>query len=242
MQQCWSRKSCTEICSADRLLAIRDSLHVVLSSFLFCRYFLQLFGDEAATRPPREANEFIESHNRRATILTDVPQARPPAPPHYVSCGLSHSLPTRRRRYFKCRCGFTPTTSSPVKRAINHPPPSRRHLRLQDPDSRLPGGGTRPTFYGRLFKVFLHFSKRSKMFHLLATILGSQRQKRKKPKIKQGRAAPAAFPFLFLAKWISAARRRPDNPGDARRLLSSRSQRGSSFGTAARRLQRWPSF
>lgn len=151
-------------------------------------------------------------------------------------------LPTRRRRYFKCRCGFTPTTSSPVKRAINHPPPSHRHLRLQDPDSRL-RGGTCPTFYGRLFKVFLHFSKRSKMFHLLATILGSQRQKRrKKPKIKQGRAAPAAFPFLFLAKWISAARRRPDNPADARRLLSSRSQRGSSFGTAARRLQRWPSF
>lgn len=94
-----------------------------------------------------------------------------------------------------------------------------------------------PTFYGRLFKVFLPFSKHSKMFHLLSLILESPKQK-----TTTKNKSPAAFPFLFLAKWISAARHWPDNPGDARRLLSSRSQRGSSFGTAARRLQLWPSF
>lgn len=37
--------------------------------------------------------------------------------------------------------------------------------------------GMCPTFYGRLFKVFLPFSKHSKMFHLLSMILGSKIQK-----------------------------------------------------------------
>lgn len=122
----------------------------------------------AATRPPDEVNEVIDLHNRSATFLIDVPQAPPlgsaprlflrsvPLPPHV--------LPTRRRRYFKCRCGFTPTTSTPVKRAINHPPPSHRHLRLrlQDADSRLRGERVLhfTASYSKCFSIFQNAAKR----------------------------------------------------------------------------------
>lgn len=144
MRQCWSRKSCTEICSADRLLAIRDSLHVVLNSFLI----QQVFSPDFWRRGSNTTSPRGERVHRVAQSEGDDPHGcaaslTPGSAPLLFLRSVSLPppvLPTRRRRYFKCRCGFTPTTSSPVKRAINHPPPSRRHLRLQDPDSRLRGG------------------------------------------------------------------------------------------------------
>lgn len=113
--------------------------------------------------------------------------------------------------------------------AIPPPPPP--------PGSRLQGECVLH-FTADYSKYFSLFQNTAKCFIYSQRFSAPNTKKNNEKKNK----APAGFPFLFLAKWISAARHRPDNPGDARRLLSSRSQRGSSFGTAARRLQLWPTF
>lgn len=179
-------------------IAPTDDLQIVigckLHSIRFNSEWRQFDLRPAAKHLPGEVNKFIESHNRSVMILTVVLQAwlrpQPRLPAFPAVCHTPSSPPSGGSAILNATAVSLPPHHHLWKEpSISHRYPTATSAsRIQTPR------GMCPTFYGRLFKVFLPFSKHSEMFHLLSLILGSQIQKNNNKKTR----LLLVFHFFFL--------------------------------------------